>query len=294
MEEEVGGKPVLAVLRSTSPNEVSAPRGFCFGDRWFCSVECLEWGMGQEILQLFRKSQEKAMRAKPRIGTMLLIKGWITPEQLREALEAQRQHGSKLGHWLVKLEYITEEKLIRVLSEQLRLPWMDEIKQPFSRDVLSVLPKMLCKRFNVFPLEFQKESRLVLAVDYGFSSELTEAIDEVVGCKVRPFLTRTNVLKELVNEHLNPQADNTSDVIPERISFANQVGQKFVKGWLDFEAERARFRLFEDNLWVRYLKGEDVKDHFILFGSDSGVAAPEHNPHSPDSDDTKAQAGTGR
>jgi type IV pilus assembly protein PilB len=228
--------------------------------------------MGQEILQLFRQSTEKAMQARPRIGTMLLIKKWITLEQLREALEAQRQHGNKLGHWLVKLGYITEEKLIMVLSEQRRLPWMSDIKHPFSEDALSALPKMLCKRFNVFPLEFAKNNQLVLAVDYGFTDEMIEAVDEVVGCKVKPFMTKTDVLKGLIKEHVEPQAENTTDVIAEKMNFANQVGHKFVKKWFDFEAERARFGLFEDTLWVRYLKGENVSDYFMLFDEASAGA----------------------
>ena len=154
MDEDEGENPVLAVMRTTSPHEVSSPRGFCFGNRWFCSVECLEWGMGQEILYLFRKSTEKAVLLRPKIGRMLLLKKWITPEQLREALEGQRERGEKLGHWLVKLGYITEEKLITILSEQLSVPWMNEIKQPFNQEALAALPGILCKRINVLPFAF--------------------------------------------------------------------------------------------------------------------------------------------
>jgi MSHA biogenesis protein MshE len=225
--------------------------------------------MGQEILQLFRQSTEKARLSRPRIGTMLLVKKWITPEQLKRALEAQRQHGQKLGHWLVKLGYISEEKLIIALSEQLRLPWMNEIKKPFNQDALDALPKMLCKRFNVFPLEFAKNNHLVLAVDYGFTDEMIDAVDEVVGCKVKPFVTKTNVLAGLIDEHVERQEDNTTDVIAEHSNLANQVGSRFVKKWFDFEAEKARFGVFEDTLWVRYLRGESIRDHFILFDEHS-------------------------
>lgn len=196
---------------------------------------------------------------------MLLAKRWITQEQLLEALEAQRQQGQKLGHWLVKLGHIREEKLIMALSEQLRLPWMNEIRKSFNQDALSALPKTLCKRFNVFPLEFAKNNRLVLAVDYGFTDEMIGAVDEVVGCRVKPFVTKTDVLAGLISEHVEPQEDNTTDVIAEKVNFANQVGHRFVRKWFDFEAEKARFGVFEDTLWVRYLKGETVRDHFILF-----------------------------
>jgi hypothetical protein len=233
--------------------------------------------MGQEILHLFRQSEEKAVRSRPRIGTMLLAKKWISAEQLREALEAQRQHGKKVGHWLVELGHITEEKLIMVISEQMRLPWMSEIKQPFREDALSAIPKTLCKRFNVFPLEFAKNDHLVLAVDCGFTDEMIDAVEEVLGCKVKPFLTRIEVIKGLVSKRVDSWKDNTTDVIAERMNFANRVGRQFVKRWFDFEAERARLGLFEDTLWIRYLKGEEANDHFVFFGEDSTTAAPDES-----------------
>ena len=294
MEEEVGGNPVLAVLSPTSPNEVRAPRGFCFGDRWFCSVECLEWGMGQEILQLFRKSREKGIRTQKRMGSILLLKGLIRPVQLKEALEAQRLYGKKLGYWLFNLGHVSEEKLIVVLAEHMRIPWINEVEQPLNSAAASVLPKMLCQKFNVFPLEFTKQGGLVLAVDFNWTEEFSEAVKEVVGCQVKPFLTRSSVLQDLIGEHVETQTDNTFDVIPERVNFASQAGHMFVRAWFGSEAERARFGLLDDTLWVRYLKGEDVKDHFILFGNDVGIVSPENASDRPEGEDSEAQAGAGR
>lgn len=274
MDEDEGKNPVLAVMRTTSPHEVSSPRGFCFGNRWFCSVECLEWGMGQEILHLFRKSNEQSVLLRPKIGRMLLLKKWITPEQLRDALEAQRQKGDKLGYWLVRLGYITEEKLITVLSEQLSVPWMDEIKQPFNQEAIAALPGMLCKKFNIFPLELSEDDQLTMAVDYGFTDEMISAVDEVVGVRVKPFLTRKEVLRQLIEEHEDSQSTSMADVIEDKLNFASQVGQRFVEKWFDLEAERARFGLFEGTLWIRYLKGEVASDYFMLF-DDSATASLE-------------------
>ncbi|MGW8179805.1 MAG: GspE/PulE/PilB domain-containing protein, partial [bacterium] len=210
---------------------------------------------------------------RPKIGRMLLLKKWISAEQLREALEVQRARGEKLGHWLVKLGYITEEKLIATLSEQLSVPWMNEIKQPFNQEALSALPGMLCKRFNVFPLEFAEGDQLTMAVDCGFTDEMIDAVDEVVGVRVKPFLTRMEVLRQLIEEHEASQLESTADVIADKLNFAGQVGQRFVKKWFDLEAERARFGLFEGTLWIRYLKGEVASDYFMLFDETSASAS---------------------
>ena len=55
----------------------------------------------------------------PRLGELLVAKKLITPEQLEKALRRQRETGEPLGSTLVKLEFLSEKKLLRALSEQL-------------------------------------------------------------------------------------------------------------------------------------------------------------------------------
>ena len=55
----------------------------------------------------------------PRLGELLVAKKLTTPEQLEKALRRQRETGEPLGSTLVKLEYLSEKKLLRALSEQL-------------------------------------------------------------------------------------------------------------------------------------------------------------------------------
>ena len=46
-----------------------------------------------------------------RIGELLLKEKRITPEQLQEALNYQRQNGGKLGLNLIKLGYVKDEEI---------------------------------------------------------------------------------------------------------------------------------------------------------------------------------------
>src|SRR5690606_40023293 len=57
-----------------------------------------------------------------RIGELLLKEKRITPEQLQEALNYQRQHGGKLGFNLVKLGYVRDEEITALLSKQYGVP----------------------------------------------------------------------------------------------------------------------------------------------------------------------------
>jgi hypothetical protein len=273
-------KPALAIFRSSGVSQVSSLGGFCFGERWYCSGECLEWGLGQEVLQRFRQSEEEAILSRPRIGTILLVRGWITSDQVRIALEHQSRHGDKLGRWLVKLGYISQEKLIIALSQQLQIPWMVEGQLTLDDSATSLLPKMLCHRFNVFPLKYTQKDQLTLAVDYCFTDELIQAVSAVVDYEVQPFLTKSEVLGGLIREYVRSEESSTTDLIRNHDNLASEAGYHFVKRWFDFQAERARFGLFENTLWVRYITGDGSRDHFIFF--EHPKTPPQTPSSSPD------------
>ena len=62
---------------------------------------------------------------KKRIGEMLLDQGFITQDQLNEALEKQKTSGGKrLGRVLVDLKFIDEKKLTDILCCQFEVPFV--------------------------------------------------------------------------------------------------------------------------------------------------------------------------
>jgi hypothetical protein len=56
--------------------------------------------------------------AKPLLGEVLLEYGEITQDQLKKALEVQKEEGGLIGIILVNLGYITEQKLVKYLAMQ--------------------------------------------------------------------------------------------------------------------------------------------------------------------------------
>src|SRR5919206_2566170 len=60
-----------------------------------------------------------------RIGDLLIREGLITREQLDLALKEQRQNGTRVGYNLVKLGFVKETDLTRMLARQYRMPAVD-------------------------------------------------------------------------------------------------------------------------------------------------------------------------
>ena len=63
-----------------------------------------------------------------KIGQILLQHTSLTPQQLEEALEIQREKGVRLGEVLIsKKNYLTPEELAKALVIQMGYPYLDQI-----------------------------------------------------------------------------------------------------------------------------------------------------------------------
>jgi len=265
---------IFSVFKADSENSAGSPeKGFCFGGKWFCSKDCLEWAMGEEIGHLYRHSTGGTQLSRARLGTILRAKGTISSEQLEEALHRQDEEGSKLGQCLIELNYISEDQLVTCLAEQLKIPWIQDLAHA-NEKALEALPPYLCKEFNLLPLEYHDRNRLVLAVDYSFSSETVQMIGDVLDCSVRLFLARSDTLKELIEERYGPQLDGGIEVVPLGGDLSLSVGHCFVKKWFDVGAVKARFGLLGDLLWIRYDKSGEFFDYLALLESDTQEKDP--------------------
>lgn len=57
-----------------------------------------------------------------KLGEILVRENLITPQQLRDALEYQRNNGGRLGSNLVKLGVVSDDVVTAVLSRQYGVP----------------------------------------------------------------------------------------------------------------------------------------------------------------------------
>src|SRR2546428_13522711 len=96
-------------------------------------MSLIENGLGKAVLNLiddlpiftYVVQKGETARMSTRLGELLVRKGYITPEQLRKAIEVQRLHGGSLNEHLVKLGCFTEDVLLAYLQREYRLPAAD-------------------------------------------------------------------------------------------------------------------------------------------------------------------------
>ena len=104
----------------------------------------------QSSLRASVKDQSGAGKLK--IGEILRKEGQITKNQLDEALAFQKKNGGRLGNILIRLGYIEEDTILKVLSRVQNFPGVNIADEPPSKDALAVLPFAVARKYMAFPL----------------------------------------------------------------------------------------------------------------------------------------------
>ena len=92
------------------------------------------------------------IRKKIRLGDLLVERKYISQAQLEEALVSQKTSGRKLGHTLIENGYIKEDDMLQVLSEQLKVPFIDLMRYDFKSEIIKLIPEIQARRFRALAL----------------------------------------------------------------------------------------------------------------------------------------------
>lgn len=108
---------------------------------------------GEELLVAYRR----------RLGDILLERGLLTEDKLREGLAAQISNGRPLGTALVDIGALDEGALVAALCDQLRLepaPPLDPYAVPIQ--VLGRISEEIAKTYSAFPFEQRDDGTIAL------------------------------------------------------------------------------------------------------------------------------------
>jgi len=83
----------------------------------------------------------------------LLKEGLVTQDQLNKALAEQRHNGTRVGYNLVKLGFVQETDLTRMLARQHKMPAVDLAKFQVDARIAKLIPGELALKHNVLPLK---------------------------------------------------------------------------------------------------------------------------------------------
>src|SRR5437868_10803739 len=103
--------------------------------------------------------------ASERLGDLLLREGLISKEQLQRALQEQKQNGTRVGYNLVKLGFIQETELTKMLARQYKMPAVDLSRFEVDPRIAKLIPADLAIKHLVLPLKRDGRTLTVAMAD---------------------------------------------------------------------------------------------------------------------------------
>jgi type IV pilus assembly protein PilB len=100
-----------------------------------------------------------------RLGELLVREKLISREQLDKALQEQKQSGTRIGYNLVKLGFIQETELTKILARQYKMPAVDLTRFEVDPRIAKLVPAELAMKHLVLPLKRDGRTLTVAIAD---------------------------------------------------------------------------------------------------------------------------------
>lgn len=210
-----------------------------------------------------------------KIGEILLNEGLISEDKLRHGLEEQKRAKERIGALLISLGYLSEKDLIRVLSIQLSIPFLQNHEYPSACPDIGFQPALkFLKQYKLLPIDLRNGCLRVVVADpldpYPF-----EAIKALTGLEVEAALGLESEILDSV-EALYSNGSLSMDKLIENLGDSDVNGASFesenlehlkdmaseapvinmvnllISGAVEKRASDIHIEPFDDQLHVRY------------------------------------------
>ncbi len=154
---------------------------------------------------------------KPRLGDLLVARGYLTGDQLAAALDEQADAGGKalLGELLVERGYCSDEQVVECLAGELGLPYVRLEARLFDPKSFDSLPREFVEKNTVLPL-FRIRNELAVAVAEPTNVFLLDRLREAAGCDVLPVVASAKDIRRMAQTYLpNTRVFVIDDIIDD-------------------------------------------------------------------------------
>src|SRR5580765_2813697 len=141
-----------------------------------------------------------AAATSDKLGEILLREGLITQEQLKKALLEQKNTGMRLGYTLVKLGFVEETEISKMLARQYRMPAVDLSRFEVDPKIIKLLPPDVAIKHTVLPLK--REGRtLTVAMADPTNQALIDDLKFITRYDLFPVIAGEYTLRSLIEKH---------------------------------------------------------------------------------------------
>ena len=136
---------------------------------------------------------------KQLLGQILIKRGFITKEQLRDALEIQKKEGGVLGEVLVKMGYVTERDVVVALIVQCGFPYIAVNKYDIDTGVVELISEEIARKYHIIPLD-RVGDVLSVVMENPLNTAMISEVEKLTNCRVATFIATRTEIDEAINK----------------------------------------------------------------------------------------------
>lgn len=229
--------------------------------RWYCSLDCFEQAIARIFAGLMQRSDEVSPRVhRVPIGLLLLGRGIIDEQQLKRALQAQREAGTgRLGRWLVGLGIASPQEVSTALAAQWGCGIFPLDGDQRYIEFSGMLPFALLESSRMLPVRYLSERQLLfLAFSEDIDHTAIYAIERLLGNQTKACVVSDSAMEQAM-ERIRGM-ERPSEMLFDTVWDASEIARTIRQHAVAMGAEElimARPRHF---LWVRMKTSGEARD----------------------------------
>jgi len=156
------------------------------------------------------------VEARPRLGNLLVQKGYLTQEGLHSALAEQHldKKGKLLGEILIELSSCTDDQVAECIAAEYGAPYAKLESRLFDAKIVDVLPREFIEKNMVLPLYLIRET-LILAISEPSNLFLIEEAENLSKLKVQVVVSTAKDIRRMLTTLPNSKVFVIDDIIEE-------------------------------------------------------------------------------
>ncbi|MCA8999372.1 MAG: type II/IV secretion system protein [Planctomycetaceae bacterium] len=147
------------------------------------------------------------------IGNLLVECGLITPEQLEIARQAEPH--KRIDQALVQMGILREEDSLRLLSNELGLPFVDLKEFEVPPDLVNLFPTSAVFRHQALPIK-RENGHVQVAISDPFDLEAIDELSTLGKVHIEPVLACHDEIAELIKRNLGVGGDTIKELVAQR------------------------------------------------------------------------------
>lgn len=210
-----------------------------------------------------------AVKSNLRIGEILTEKGYVTEEQIGQALAYQKEHRDmRVGQILMELGFVTEMQVLEALADRLHVDIVEVAQLSVDISAVSMVEKSLAEKNLILPIQ-EKNHTMTIVTNDPLNYFALEEVRQQTGCHLEILLSEEAPLRQAISYYY-AEVSAREAAKQANVGFTVEENELEIENLTDSDDEAPIIRLL-NSLLERAIKTNASDIHIEPFEKETKV-----------------------